>query len=159
MPPLAPPGAVPAAPVVDDQTVETTSSYRWQIAAADTALVTLVLVGHERTVRLGALLYLVDGLAIHAAHREPDRAVLSVLLRAGLPFVAAYAGSALCHCADDEADGGAILGFGLGIMTAMITDAVLIAQPVTVRRPRTTAWTPRIQATHDRVTLGLSARF
>jgi hypothetical protein len=160
MPGLAPPGAVPAAPAVDDGgTIETTSSYRWQIAAADTAAVTLVLVGGERTLKLAAMLYLVDGLAIHAAHREPNRAVLSLLMRAGLPFLAARGASALCRCGDDEDDGGAIAGFALGLLTAMITDAALIAQPVTVRRPRTTAWTPRIQATHDRVTLGFSARF
>lgn len=149
------------------------ASYRWQIAAADTAALTVLLIGKESGLKAAGAIYLFDGLVLHQIHGRPGRAAGSLVLRGGLPLVGLFAGAAIwwrsqdrrCragdpdYCSDDEVNPGALIGFGLGLLTAAVIDTALIARPETVRKPRQTAWAPQLSVTHDRVALGLAARF
>jgi hypothetical protein len=158
-PSFVPPSSVPVGctrpPCPGSDTVEVLPHYGWQIATAD--LVGLVLALTTHSGQIGAAFYLLDGAVIHAAHNHPGRAAGSVLLRAGLPIAGAFIlGNALNN--DDEIPVGFILGFGIGLITAPLLDAALIAGPVTVpRKPMT--WTPQVSATHDRITLGIAGGF
>jgi hypothetical protein len=158
-PGLAPPGSMPVVcPEVDAPEIETTPGYRWQIAAADIAGVTLALSGNGS--RAGVAIYLLDGLVIHSAHGRYGSAAASVLLRASLPIAGGYLLGSLSAGGgdDDELPVGIILGFGIGVATAAVIDAAFLAAPVTVRKQAKT-WTPRVSATQDRVTFGVTGAF
>jgi hypothetical protein len=140
--------------------------YRWQIFLADSASLAFALSGSEKGVTVGALGYLLAAPIVHLAHDEGGRAGLSLALRLGLPIVAASAGAALTKhacadpddCDDDGSLEGAILGFGLGMLTAMVVDTVLIARPVKTHKT-TTTWVPQVTATSQHVGLGVVGRF
>jgi hypothetical protein len=161
-----------AAPVPDAPTL----SYRWQIAASDAAALTIAMVGHGPGVPIAGAVYLLDGMFIHAVHGRVGRAAASVVVRAALPALGTIAGYWLwqrsqdpqCRdhddtiddsCYDGEISPGVFVGFGVGIAAAVIIDSALIARSVTVRKPKPTAWTPRLTVTPDRVALGFATRF
>jgi hypothetical protein len=158
-PRFAPPGLAPVGctetPCPRSDTVEVLPRYGWQIATAD--LVGIAVALTTGSAQLGAAVYLLDGAVIHSVHGRPGRAAASVLLRAGLPLAGAFIlGVAIGP--DEEVPVGFLLGFGIGLVTASVLDAGLIAGPVTVRR-KPMAWTPRLSATHDRITLGIVGGF
>jgi hypothetical protein len=156
---FAPPSSVPVGCTEpgcsQPDTVEVVPHYGWQIVAAD--LVGLTVALSARSGRLAAGIYLFDGAFIHSMHGRPGRAAASVLLRAGLPIAGAFIlGTATQP--DDEFPVGLVLGFGLGLATAALLDATLIARPVTVPR-RSMTWTPQLSVTHDRIALGIAGGF
>jgi hypothetical protein len=67
-----------------------------------------------------------------------------------------------CAADDDDCDdgslGGAILGFGLGVLGAMVIDTALLARPVKSHKTSTT-WVPQVTATAQHVGLGIAGRF
>lgn len=87
---------------------------------------------------------LIDALAwsfaspvVHAVHGRPGRGAASLLLHAGLPILGALVGRATINCpavredSDPDALCGAVnvgLGFGLGMVSATILDAAILAQ-------------------------------
>lgn len=167
--PLAPPGLVPAAPLPAPEPAFEVHNYRWQIAAVDAAGLALALSGNGTGVSLGALTYILGGPIMHGLHNEGGRMGVSLALRLGLPILLAYGGASLAqannHCRPDDDDcdsgalGGAILGFGLGVATAMVIDTAVIARPIEVRRPPGATWAPQIAVTPQRVGLGVIGRF
>lgn len=157
--PFAPPGLVPVPcpqpPSSESDTLEVLPHYGWQIALADAAALTIAL--SAKSGELSAGIYLLDGAVIHSAHNQPGRAVASVLLRVGLPFAGAFIlGNTMNN--GDDIPVGILLGFGVGLITASVVDATLIAGPVTVRKKPVT-WTPKLSATHDKITLGIAGGF
>jgi hypothetical protein len=120
-------------------------------------------------VSLGALTYILGGPIVHGFHDEGGRMGVSLALRLGLPILLAYGGASLaqansrCRADDDDCDGGALggalLGFGLGVATAMVIDTAVIARPIEVRRPPSATWAPQIAVTPQRVGLGVIGRF
>src|SRR5204863_129678 len=66
-----------------------------------------------------------------------------------------------CSADDDDCDDGtlegAILGFGLGMLAAMVIDTALIARPVKAK-PAVT-WVPQVAVTPQQVGLGVVGRF
>jgi hypothetical protein len=107
------------------------------------------------------------GPIIHAVHGQGVRTGASLALRVGLPIALAVAGAKLAHhdCGPDDDDcddgslGGAILGFGVGIVTAMVVDSAVIAGAVEVRKPTGATWAPQIAVTPRHVGLGVVGRF
>ncbi len=172
---FSPPGLTPAtepAPVEQPGT----KSYWYQTLGADSvALVFMVAAvsnNGEPTLTLGLGTYLLGAPIIHAAHGRPGRALASVTMRVGLPFVGAMIGAALepkpnCgpnvdyyECGDDEGPSGeVILGALLGVVGASVIDATVMADgdAPTVKPQRTLA--PTARATHGGVALGLSGTF
>jgi hypothetical protein len=164
-PALAAPGMTPAAPLPEPEPELELENYRWQIVAADVASVVLVFSVRDAGASLGGLTYVLGGPVIHGAHGHGGRVIASLALRAGLPIAMAFGGAALARhgCSDEDCDdgsfGGAILGFGLGIVTAMVVDTALIAQPVEVRKHADATWAPQIAVTSRHVGLGVVGRF
>lgn len=75
--------------------------------------------------------YLVGGPIVHLAHGNPGRSLLSLGTRAGLPVTVAFLGVAAENCGgrgDFCGLGGAIIGFGLGMVAAVAIDAAAIAR-------------------------------
>jgi len=169
----AQPGVTLAAQAPSAPEVESEASYRWQIATADTAALTVLLIGKGSGLKAAGAIYLLDGAVIHGIHGQPGRAAGSLALRGALPLIGLFAGAAIwwrsqdarCrngdpdYCSDDEVNPGALIGFGLGLLTASVIDTALIARPLPVRKPREAIWAPRLSVVHDRVTLGVAARF
>jgi hypothetical protein len=174
-PRLAPPSSVPPiSPRVDDRDETVTEpSYRLHLLVADTAALALTLTTTRAGVLAGASIYLLDGLVIHGSHDRIGRGIGSLALRAGLPVLATIVGGMIwwhgqdsrCragdpdYCSDDELNVGALYGFGLGILGAMVIDTALLARPATVHRRAAVTWTPRVSATRDQVALGITGGF
>jgi hypothetical protein len=62
---------------------------------------------------------------IHGVHRNVTGAIVSPIVRLGLPVMGALIGAGLESCSPDEwfcGLGGAIVGGGIGMLTAMILD-------------------------------------
>jgi hypothetical protein len=167
--PLAPPGLAPVGPLPAPEPAFEVHNYRWQIAAVDAAGLALVLSHSETGVSLGALTYILGGPIVHGLHDQGGRMGVSLALRLGLPILLAYGGASLaqlnnrCSPDDDDCDsgalGGALLGFGLGVATAMVIDTAVIARPIEVRNPPGATWAPQIAVTSHRVGLGVIGRF
>jgi hypothetical protein len=91
---------------------------------------------------IAAVGYVIDGAAIHAAHREYLPAALSVAARLAFPLLGAGIGAATASCSPppppSEVDyyppdpcwaslGGAVFGFAGGMLVASIVDAVTLS--------------------------------
>jgi hypothetical protein len=159
------PAALPPAPEIAPE-IEI-ADYRWQVAAADVVSVALALSQSGAGIRLGGLTYVLGGPIIHAVHGQGGRMGVSLAMRVGLPIALAFAGAGLAHhdCSpgDDDCDdgslGGAILGFGVGIVTAMVVDSAVIAGAVEVRKHTGATWAPQIAVTPRHVGFGVVGRF
>ena len=141
-------------------------SYRWQIVVADSASLALLFSASEPGVTAAGLTYVLGGPVIHGAHGEAGRTIASLVLRVGLPILGGACGAALTRrdCGPDDYDcdqgfGGFLVGFGLGILTAMVVDTAVIARPLKVHRTADTTWAPRIAVTPQHVGLGVMGRF
>ena len=162
--PQSAPSMLPGTPMLVMQS-EPDLDYRWQVIAADGVSLAFAFSGNMNATSLGIAGYVVGAPLIHVVHGEGGRGGTSLVLRVALPLVGVYAGQALARrsCSGDDLDcddgsfGGAILGLGLGVLTAMVVDAALIARPV--KRKPTMTWVPQLTAAHDRVGLGVAGRF
>lgn len=106
--------------------------YGWQTlatdATADTLLVGGGLFGESKEAAIAAAaLYTFGGPIVHVAHGEWGRAGISLGLRLGLPTLGGLVGGALCFDRKGFLSclGSAVLGIGVGILGAEITDAAL----------------------------------
>ncbi len=157
----------PAAPLPAPQPEIEIHDYRWQITAADIASIALAFSHSDTGLRLGGLTYALGGPIIHGVHGQGGRAGASLVLRIGLPIALAVAGAELAHhhCSPDDDDcddgslGGAVLGFGVGLVTAMVVDSAVIAGPVEVRKHAGVTWAPQITVTSRHAGLGVVGRF
>lgn len=170
--PLRPPALASAAsgataPAIVEPAYEY-DSYGWQIALADVASTAIIFTHGTNTTATGLLAYALAGPVIHGAHGQGGRALVSAGLRVGLPVISALAWNAIAQsstrCAPDDFDcgdttGAALLGFGLGVLTAMVIDDSLLAGPVKAKQPARVTWVPEVAATPQRVTLGVLGRF
>jgi hypothetical protein len=166
---LAAPGMTPAAPLPAPEIAPeiAPADYRWQVVAADVVSVVLAFSRSGTGIRLGGLTYVLGGPIIHAVHGQGARMGVSLALRVGLPIALALTGAGLAHhdCSPDDDDcdngslGGGILGFGVGIVTAMVVDSVVIAGAVKVRKHTGATWAPQIAMTPQHVGLGVVGRF
>jgi hypothetical protein len=174
-PSSAAPGAAPPAPLPEPAAA--LDDYRWQVLAADAVVGSAVLVAaHSESgtgVVIAGVAYVLTAPLIHIAHDRGGRAFGSLAMRVALPLFGALVGTALVDmgarkCAppasedlcdgdgDDEVAVGALLGFGVGALSAMIIDAAFVARPVPRERP---TWAPQVGVTRDRVSLGIAGRF
>lgn len=173
-PPLAPPGmTAPGSAAATAAVAVTTESevvdYRWQIAIADAASIALVFSQSRPGATIGAFVYLLGGPVIHGANGEGGRTAASLALRLGMPLAGALAGAKLASsrssCSADDIDcdsgelAGGLLGFGVGVLGAMILDSALIARPHVVHKEPQRTWVPQFTVTPHQKTVGLLARF
>jgi hypothetical protein len=114
--------------------------YGYQIMAADLASAGLAIFGSQAAV--GEIGLLVGPSVIHGIHGRTGLAITSPVLRVLLPVAGALIGASATPCSNTQDDsscamGGAILGGGIGLLTAMILDWSLAWQ--TVEAPATFA--------------------
>jgi hypothetical protein len=85
---------------------------------------------------LGVAGYVFGGPIVHAVHGNGGRALGSLGLRIGLPLVGAAVGASSESDCDSDAGfclGQAALGFGMGMLGAMLIDAIAIARDTVPR--------------------------
>lgn len=160
-PPRAPtPEVAPASPTI-------TSRYGAQILVGEFAGVSAAgvgaVVGEETGALVGAGVWMLSAPAIHLAHGNPGRAVVSVALRQGLLWSGALIGSQLpcapvtehrnCHLG--RAVGGAMIGYG----AAVIIDALFLARTTRAAPTRAPTWSPTLAAAPEGVSLGVAGVF
>ncbi len=139
------PGSAPApAPLPPSPPAKTTTSwYGYQLIAADAAAGALLFwgggnngVGATTAASVGVTMYLTDSVAIHALHRNMRSAWISAALRVGAPVICTLLGAGIVAAtsgseSDDEAlpswFGGAALGLTVGVLGAIVTDDVFLA--------------------------------
>jgi hypothetical protein len=160
------PGTV-AMDVVETEVVE--ERYGWQIAAVDGASVALAIAmaAAEYDDVAGQVFigtWSLGAPAVHVAHGNPGRAVVSLGLHVGLPRAGAAIGAASATCTEGEwfcGLGEAAVGFLLGGITATAVDAGLLAvERRTIERPRRGFQAaPTASAGNGSYSLGLIGRF
>lgn len=174
-PDLSPPGLTPeVAPATTDEPA--VKSYWYQTLAADGLAITFVALaanGHggdsDSLAKLGIGTYLLGAPLIHVSKGRPGRALGSLAMRVGLPFVGALIGSALeptykCYdeyddCGPDGVSGEVVLGAVLGVVGASLIDATVLAKGDAPKAKAQPTWTPTARATHGGVALGLTGTF
>jgi hypothetical protein len=104
--------------------------------------------------------YLLGGPIVHLAHGNPGRSLLSLGTRAGLPVVLAFAGVAVAGCGEGDGDfcgyGQALLGFGVGMVGAVVIDAAAIARDEVEPTP---ALAPALSVSRQAAWLGATGVF
>jgi hypothetical protein len=164
-----PPARFGWAPVVAPPDASLPRAKRWYGAytlATDGAAVALAL-GGAALDRDGELLlaasvgaYLVGGPIVHLAHGNPGRSLLSLGTRAGLPVTLAFLGVAAEGCGDGGGDfcgyGGALIGFGVGLVGAVVIDAAVIARDEVEPTP---AIAPALSVSREGAWLGATGTF
>jgi len=153
-----------------------TSSYRWQLVAADAAAVGSLALALRDGNRgndwgtLGLATYALGPPIVHAANGHGGRALGSLTLRVGLPLIGGLVGASLDappSCApnvqgnDSFCDGsfpgnGLAKGLALGAVAAMALDTWLLARPE--RRPAR-GWSPNASALRGGASFGVSGAF
>lgn len=140
--------------------VETTETYGASIFLADVAGLGLVVIGGaSETDALVDAGLLVSGLvpaAIHVAHDNPGRAVLSVAIRPAFVAVGMTIGRSMATCTEDEflcGLGETAIGGFVGWGAAALIDAGLLAR-VTRREV-----IPQMAMTRDGVRVGFATTF
>lgn len=145
------------------QTPETAEGYAETILLVD--LGTIVFTGGmlaagipQVAVFLGPTLFVVGGPAVHASKQRGTMALASAGLRLGLPSALAAAG---WHLADDfDSRPSRAIGLGLiGLLTASVIDATVLAGPPASKTARTSPVQVGVAHTHNGVALGVSGRF
>ncbi|MFO0644249.1 MAG: hypothetical protein U0183_33825 [Polyangiaceae bacterium] len=114
--------------------------YGYQTLAADGAATGLLfgaIVTHKNVSKtlfaLSAATYLVASPVIHGANEEPGRALGALGLRVAAPLSFGFLGLVIGAVSDTHGNwgtplAGAVIGFGLGIVTAMAIDAAALAR-------------------------------
>ncbi len=104
--------------------------------------------------------YVLGGPIVHLAHGNPGRSLLSLGTRAGLPLMLAFVGVAAENCSNGGGDfcgyGGALVGFGVGMVGAVAIDAAVIARDEVERTP---AFAPALSVSRERAWLGATGVF
>ncbi len=172
---ISPPGMTPAVEPTPAEDAGT-KSYWYQTLGADGLAFAFTLAGArgngDAGVTLGLGTYLLGAPIIHVAHGRPGRAVGSVAMRIGLPFLGAMVGAALepkhnCRpgvdsfeCGDDEGPSGeVVLGLLLGVVGASLIDATVMADgDAPAAKPQRTL-APTARASQHGIALGLSGTF
>jgi hypothetical protein len=148
-PPTSPPPAT--VPALAPSTRTAWHWYGWQVLVADASLAGLAALGEVKPLQgeagvglagIGAVGYVVDGLVIHAAHREYLAAGASVGVRLVFPLLGAVIGAETASCGPppppSEYDyyppdpcwaslDGAVFGFAGGMLMASIVDAAIFS--------------------------------
>lgn len=160
-PPRAPTAeAAPAPPTI-------TTRYGAQIIVGEFAGVSAAglgaAVGGEAGLWLGAGAWMLTGPAIHLAHGNAGRAVVSVALRQGLLWTGALIGAQVpcahpsehneCHIRG--AFGGALIGYG----AAVIIDALFVARSTHAAPTRAPRWSPTLAASPGGASVGVAGVF
>lgn len=114
--------------------------YSGQLLAVDGAVlaVSTLLAAAQKPVPAGALGaggYLLDGVVVHALHRNGERALGSFALRVGLPFLAGALGVAVAPCGPPSPElgscpgalPGALIGSMVGALAAILIDDLALA--------------------------------
>ena len=160
-----------ASPAVAQEMPASPEPYSGQILAADLGAMLLSLSAAGMT-NEGAFVLLapLGGPTVHALHGHPGRALGSLLLNVALPVAGGYVGYRIdaASCGPDAwfcGVGGLVLGGLAGIVTAMVTDAAVLARlpeddtalaHVTTER----SITPLFAVNHEgSVALGVAGRF
>jgi hypothetical protein len=107
---------------------------------------------------LGGILYVGSGVVVHGTHHQNGKAVASLLLRLGAPFVGAVIGAFLgprlaspSTTADSslipvsQAWVGGAVGFGVGVASAIVVDDVFLS--FERRAPQRDSAGPQVSAT------------
>ncbi len=144
----APPGLTPVAPAPEPQSpaIDYTDCYRGQTLGADGIAVGLVVLAAVNAgtngrstntvsmLELALATYAIGGPLVHLLHDRPGHAAGSLALRVGAPVVLALAGGFLgslqssCDYCSSDSSGGAALGAVLGVITASVLDATILAR-------------------------------
>jgi hypothetical protein len=114
------------------------SWYGYQTFAPDALALTIFVVAggvraEDPAVATVAGLYLLGAPTVHALHRRPGAVVGSLSLRIVLPFLSSVVGAAVADCGnavvnDEACDfGERFVGFGVGMLLAMVADAALLS--------------------------------
>ena len=87
---------------------------------------------------LGGFGYLFGGPVVHAVHGQGGVGAGSFLLRVGMPVMGAFLGCAIQGDSSGEFSclGGALVGFGLGALGAVVIDASLLAYEEPQENPK-----------------------
>ncbi len=102
--------------------------YGYQLMLNDAASIALIagMAGGGTIASVGELSFFFGGSVVHGIHRRPGLAVVSPLMRGGFALLGAILGVAAENCGSHSEDfcglGGAVVGGGLGLVTAMIVD-------------------------------------
>jgi hypothetical protein len=151
------PPAPPASPDSGRQLLQTTDaqdapqpqvSYAGEIILGDIAAVaaSALLVSKTDAGLAATLPWLLVSPAIHGIHGNPESSGFSLLLHAGLPITFGFVGYELdsANCAPDEwfcGLGGAVIGGAIGMLSATIIDAAVLARrPATRAASRQSRW-------------------
>jgi hypothetical protein len=172
---IAPAGGdpVPAEP----ELTRTKYGYRWQLIAADAAVIGLSFIvdqvssdGGERPGGLATLTiasYFFAAPMIHGIHRQGKRALGSFAMRAGLPLLLGLLGEQLdgtpkCDiCEDTLRSDGKLIGLTAGVLISMAVDTTLLARPIyrRVERKPQTVWAPALRGVRGGATAGVFGTF
>jgi hypothetical protein len=123
--------ALPDAAALSKAQPVTTPWYGYQLLVSDLASVGMIATGNQVGVGVGLVALALAPSVIHGIHKRPLQAVLSPVLRVGLTFVGAAAGASLESCSPNDMFcglGGAALGGGLGLLTAMVLDWTVLSK-------------------------------
>jgi hypothetical protein len=160
LPPAAPPESSPS---------ERTRWYGLEILTADAGALALLAGaalaanhndGLAGSLAIGSLAtYEVGGPIVHALHGNWGRAIGSGALRAGAPIVGALLGVASEDCTGGDFCGieGGVIGFAVGVGTAIILDSALIAHEPAHDAPPPVL--PVVATSKNGTWLGLSGSF
>jgi hypothetical protein len=159
-PPAAPPAAYAAPPMMWPPPPPAPPVKRWygyQIMLTDLASI-VCLASSRDTQYFGAMGFLAVPAVIHGVHHNTSMAIASPLLRVGLPIAGMLIGVSSENCphntSSDDGDvcglGGALLGLGIGLLTAMIVD---YSQATSEEVPRFGAIPPTVRRRPSGVTL------
>lgn len=104
--------------------------YGYQIMLTDLGSIVLAAASSRQTLPLGGLGFFAMPAVIHGVHHNTPMAIASPLLRLGLPVAGLLIGASAENCSNrsssDDGDfcglEGAVLGMGVGLLTAMIID-------------------------------------
>jgi hypothetical protein len=102
--------------------------YGYQLMLDDAASIALIAgaAGKGAAISLGELSFFFGGSVIHGVHGRAGLALASPLMRVSLALIGARIGVAAEHCGSTNDDfcglGGALLGGGIGLLTAMMAD-------------------------------------
>jgi hypothetical protein len=161
---------MPLPPAVDRVSTErtpreVTNWYGWQTLTTDGAAFTLAVAvaavneGGKPVVGVTALAtYLAGGPIVHAAHGNWGRAFGSLGLRLGAPIAGAFLGAALEDCRGGDFCGfsGAAVGLVVGMGTAIVLDAAVLAREKVIEEP---TLQPVVTTGKNGTYLGLAGRF
>ncbi len=157
----AQPAQTPREELVPEE-VEVKDVYGLQTLALDALGVAIVASGEamdsDGVVITGLVVTGLGPAAIHVAHGNPGRAMLSAALRPSLMYAGAMLGASAASCSDGEflcGLGEVVIGGAVGYGAAVIIDAALLARSTRTERQ----WTPTLAARHDGWQVGVVGTF